>query len=426
MIRKKKAGNRGERGKKKPPAGRREAVGSFEYTFLVTVTLMLLAVGVVMVFSASWANAYFGNQDSYFYLKRELIYALIGLVLMFALARFDFMRLRKLSPLLMLVSVGLLVLVFIPGFGSCAKGACRWLGFGPFTFQPSELAKLSTVLFVAAVLQSRPRLLASVKDMLLPLLALPAVACVLILVEPDMGTAIAIMVTVAAMLFIAGTRLRDLALMGAVTSLAALPFIILFPYRMARITAFINPWQDARDSGFQVIQSLVALGSGGLFGVGIGKSIQKFSYLPEAHTDMILSIIGEEMGLIGVLVIIAAYAALAYVGFRIALQSKNLYGKYVAGGITSLLISQAVINACAVMGLLPLTGIPLPIISYGGSSLVVILSSIGILLNIAVNPRGKIAARPSRKFRAIEGGNRSRGHGRAPGSRSGAGRRAQG
>jgi len=421
LSRKKSKGKNG--GKEKP---RRGTANAFEYTFLVTVTLVLLAIGVVMVFSASWANAYFGNHDSYFYLKRELIYAALGLVLMFALARFDFTRLRRLSPLLMLASIGLLVLVFIPGFGSCAKGACRWLGFGPFTFQPSELAKLATVLFVAAVLSARPRLLASIKDMALPLLALPLVACVLVLVEPDMGTAIAIIVTVAAMLFIAGMRLRDLALMSAVAGLAALPFVVLFPYRMARITAFINPWQDARESGFQVIQSLVALGSGGIFGVGIGKSIQKFSYLPEAHTDMILSIIGEEMGLIGVLVVLAVYGALAYVGFRIALKSRNLFGKYVAAGITSLLISQAVINACAVMGLLPLTGIPLPIVSYGGSSLVVILSSIGILLNIAVNPRGKIAASPSRKFRAIEGGNRSRGHGRSSGSRPGAGRRAQG
>jgi len=420
------SGGKVKRGKKKGQGRRRESEGAFEYTFLVTVTLALLAIGVVMVFSASWANAYFGNHDSYFFLKRELIYAALGLALMFALARFDFMRLRKLSPLLMLMSIGLLLLVFIPGFRSCAKGACRWIGFGPFTFQPSELAKLSTVLFVAAVLSARPRVVRSIRDMALPLLALPAVACVLVLVEPDMGTSIAIIVTVAAMLFIAGMRLRDLAMMGAVAGMAALPFIILFPYRLARITAFINPWRDARESGFQVIQSLVALGSGGLFGVGVGKSIQKFSYLPEAHTDMILSIIGEELGLVGVVAVMVIYGALAYVGFRIALRSRNRFGKYLAGGITSLLISQAVINACAVMGLLPLTGIPLPIVSYGGSSLVVILSGIGILLNIAVNPRGKIAATPSRKFRAIQGGDRSRGYGRSPGSRPGAGRRAQG
>ncbi len=399
--------------------------GSFEYTFLVTVTLVLLAVGVVMVFSASWARAYFEpDKGSYYYLVREVIYAAIGLAFMFGLARFDYMRLRSYSLPLLLGSFGLLVLVFIPGVGSCAKGACRWVDLGVATFQPSELAKLAVVLFVAAVLYAKPRLLLNIRELLVPVLLLPAIASVMVLLEPDMGTAVTIMMAVAAMLFVGGIRMRDLAIMGGAVAAVALPFIIFTPYRLARITAFINPWQDARESGFQVIQSLVALGSGGLFGVGVGNSIQKFNYLPEAHTDMILSIIGEELGLVGVMGIVILYGALAYAGFRIALKSRNLFGKYVAAGITSLLISQAVINACAVMGLLPLTGIPLPIVSYGGTSLVVILASIGILLNIAVNPERKDAAKTRRKFRALEGGNRGGGNSRTPGSRIGAGGRA--
>lgn len=407
--------------------GSREAAGSFEYTFLVTVTLVLLAIGVVMVFSASWANAFFGeNQDSYYYLKRELIFAALGLVLMFTMARVDYTRLRQAAPVLLLASLGALLLVFVPGVGVCAKGACRWVGSGPVTFQPSELAKLAVILYVATIMYNRPRLMGSLKRFLLPIMGLPALACLLILVEPDMGTTITVVITVTGMLLVGGVRMRDMGALAAGAGVVGLIAVVLEPYRIARFTTFLNPYEDVHGSGFQIVQSLVALGSGGIFGVGIGKSIQKFNYLPEAHTDMILSIIGEELGLLGVLVVVVTYGAFAYVGFRIALRSRNLFGKYLAAGITSLLIGQAAVNLCAVMGLLPLTGIPLPIISYGGSSLVVILASIGILLNVAVNPRSRIAVGPKRKLRAIEGGNSSRGDGRPSRSRAGSGRRANG
>lgn len=413
---------------KKKGGGRvRRSYGSFEYTFLVTVTLVLLAMGVVMVFSASWARAYFGeNQDSYYYLKRELVFVALGLVCMFGLARFNYTRLRQIAPVLMAVSVGLLLLVFIPGIGVSAKGATRWVGLGVANFQPSELAKLAVVLYVAAVICVRPRLLSGLKEMALPVLAPPALACGLILFEPDMGTTITIVAAVTGILLAGGIRLRDLSFLGALAGTLGLAAVLIAPYRVARLTAFINPWEDARESGFQIIQSLVAMGSGGLFGVGIGESIQKFNYLPEAHTDMILSIIGEELGLIGVMLVVLAYAAFAYIGYRIALNCRDLFGKYLAAGITTLLVSQAAINFCAVMGLLPLTGIPLPMISYGGSSLVVILSGIGIMLNIAINPRGKVAATPERKFRTIDGGNRSGRDRRSPGARAGSRRRAHG
>ncbi|MHB1390484.1 MAG: putative lipid II flippase FtsW [Thermoleophilia bacterium] len=444
---------------------RQRATASFEYNFLVAVTLFLLAVGVVMVFSASWASAYFNSGaapqpvttqtqadaaagsgpetgylpaqstdscaqggckgDSYQYLWRELIFGGVGLLLMFGLAHYDFTRLRKIAPALMVVCLGLLLLVFVPGFSSASKGASRWIGFGPLTFQPSELTKLGVVIFLATMMYKRPRLLYSIKS-LGPLLGLPLLASILILRQPDMGTAITIVLTVTMMLIIGGIRLKDMAIMGGIAATAGSLYVAIEPYRMARMTAFINPWADASASGFQIIQAMVAMGSGGLFGVGIGQSIQKFNYLPEAHTDMILAIIGEEVGLLGILGVVLLYVALAYVGFRIALKCDNLFGKYLAAGITSLLVSQAAVNLCAVTGLLPLTGIPLPIISYGGSSLVVILSGIGILLNIAVNPRGKIATVPERKNRAAADSD-SRGRDGRP-SRAGAGyrRRAQG
>ncbi|MEW6019362.1 MAG: putative peptidoglycan glycosyltransferase FtsW, partial [Pseudomonadota bacterium] len=300
------------------------------------------------------------------------------------------------------------------------------IGVGDLTFQPSELAKLAIVLHVAAMMYRRPRVMSDLRSMALPVLALPAVACLLVLLEPDMGTTITIVLAMAGMLVVGGIRGKDMALLGGGAFVAGLGFVAMAPYRMARMTAFLDPWRDPRESGFQIIQSLVALGSGGLFGVGVGRSVQKFNYLPEAHTDMILSIIGEELGLMGVLLVVVLFAAFAYVGFRIALGCDNLFGKYLAAGVTTLLVGQAAVNLCAVTGLLPLTGIPLPIISYGGSSLVVILSSIGILLNVAVNPRSKIAKAPERRVSASEGGRGGGGYRRASGAGAGRGRRAQG
>ncbi|MBE0429130.1 MAG: putative lipid II flippase FtsW [Thermoleophilia bacterium] len=409
--------------KPKGTSSTRPQRASFEYTFLVTLTLILLAVGIVMVFSASWASAYFaeGEGDSYLYLKRELLFASLGLILMFGLARFDFTRLRKAAPLLMLLSLSLLFLVFIPGVGVTAKGATRWIGYGPAAFQPSELAKLAVVLYVATVMFKRPRLLGDLKSLFLPVLGLPVLACLLVLFQPDMGTAIIIVLAMAGMLVIGGARKKDIAVMGGVAAVLGFAYVALAPYRMARLTTFIDPWSDPRESGFQIIQSMVALGSGGIFGVGIGESIQKFNYLPEAHTDMIVAIIGEELGLLGVLGVVFLYAAFAYVGYRIALNCDNPFGKYLAAGLTSLMVGQAAVNLGAVTGLLPLTGIPLPIISYGGSNLIVMLSGIGILLNIAVNPRGKIATVPQRKLRAVKGGDGGRRYRGA--SRPGAGNR---
>ncbi len=407
---------------------RRRPTGATEYIILTVLTMMLLAFGVVMVFSASWANSYLGAaHDSFYYLKRELIFAAAGLALMFIMARFDYTRLRKLAPVLMVASLALLALVLIPGIGHKTNGARRWIGFGlgGFQPQPAEFAKLAVILYLAAVMSARRRLLTSLRDMALPLLIMPALACGLVLVEPDLGTALTISIIFASMLIIGGVRLRLLALPAlggaAVTALS----VLISPHQASRITVFLDPWKDAQGSGYQIIQSLVGLASGGLFGVGIGNGVQKFDWLPENHTDMILSIIGEELGLIGVLAVLLGFAVFAFIGYRIALKCRDPFGKHLAAGVTTLMISQAAVNFCAVTGMLPLTGVPLPIISYGGSSLVVILASIGILLNIAINPRSKIAP-VKRNLKAIEGGNRGRRNSRAPRARAGSRRRAHG
>ena len=416
----------------------------FEYSFLLILTMAILALGVVMVFSASWAQGFFnsdggaatGDPDSYRYLKRELIFAALGIVSCLTLARYDYRKLRRGAPLLMLVSIGLLVLVFIPGIGVTQNGARSWIGSSGFlTFQPSELAKLAAVIFIAARLYEKPKLLGRLKKLVVPVLGLPLVALVLIAAEPDLGTAGILFVAMVMMLIVGGVRMGVIAGIGAGTGLAAMASLMINPHQRERIASymdsllhfwditFIRSWSEAQDAGFQLVQSLVAMGSGGMLGLGLGESIQKFNYLPEAHTDMILSIIGEELGLAGVLGVVLGFTAFAYIGFRIALRCNDRFGKFLAAGITSLLVGQAAVNVSAATGILPLTGIPLPLISYGGSSLVVILSAIGILLNISVNKRGRVG---TARFKTVEGGNRSRRNGRPPGSRSRARERAYG
>jgi cell division protein FtsW len=250
--------------------------------------------------------------------------------------------------------------------------------------QPSEIAKLAVALWVAAYLSRRPAP-RTLGELLRPLGLVVGAACGLILVEPDLGTAIAITIMVATMLVVAGARLSVLA--GAASLGVALVLLAIWiePYRRARLSSFLDPWQDADGSGFQAVQAMIALGSGGIFGVGLGESVQKVYYLPEASTDMIFAIVGEELGLVGAFAVIAAFVVFGYAGFNIALACKNRFGKLLAAGLTALVCGQAAVNVAAVLGLAPLTGIPLPFVSYGGSSLIVGLASVGILLNIAVN-----------------------------------------
>jgi cell division protein FtsW len=279
--------------------------------------------------------------------------------------------------------------------GQAANGARRWISFGPAQFQPSELAKLALAVWAASYL-ARRRAPRTLKELWRPIGVTTVVFCSLILVEPDLGTAIAIVVMLAAIVLVSGTPGRTLGAGVGIAATLGLLAVWFEPYRRARLFSFLNPWQDAQGAGFQTVQAMIGLGSGGIFGVGLGQSVQKANYLPEAHTDMIFAIIGEELGLVGATFVIAAYCAFAYAGLRIALQCKDPFGKRLAAGLTALVCGQASINLAAVMGLAPLTGIPLPFVSYGGSSLVVGLACVGILLNIAANGGVARASIPDR------------------------------
>jgi cell division protein FtsW len=361
---------------------RRRASTHLEYHLLVLVTLALVAFGLVMVYSASSARALLGSDDPAYYLKRQALYAVAGLVALVLLSRTDYRRLRHVAGPLLLASFVLLVAVL--AVGTAVNGARRWIPLGTLTFQPSEVAKLALALWIAGLLARRPAP-QTLGDLVRPIGLVVGAACALILVEPDLGSALAIAIMVAAVLLVAGTPVRTLATGSGIAGMLVLAAIWFEPYRRARIFSFIDPWHDPQGAGFQSVQAMIALGSGGIFGVGLGESVQKIYYLPEASTDMIFAIVGEELGLVGVLAVIGAFALFAYAGLNIALRCHDPFGKRLAAGLTALVCGQAAVNVSAVMGLAPLTGVPLPFVSYGGSSLVVGLASVGILLNIAVN-----------------------------------------
>jgi|GraSoiStandDraft_4_1057263.scaffolds.fasta_scaffold06112_4 cell division protein FtsW len=382
---------------------------TLEWQLLVLVPLALTAFGLVMVYSATSASAALGHANPMGYLERQTIYAVIGVVLLVVAARSDFRKLRPLAPALVVSSLVLCAFVLVAG--ERINGARRWLGFGPAAFQPSELAKLALVVWCAAYLARRPPP-RTLKDLARPIGTLVGLFCLLILVEPDLGTVITIVVMVGAMLLVSGTPLPTLGTAyGIVFGLAAIA-TWASPYRRARLLVFLDPWHDPLGNGLQNVQALISLGSGGVFGRGLGQGIHKIHYLPEAHTDMIFAVIGEELGLVGAALLMAGYAAFAYAGLRLALTCKDPFGKRLAAGITALVCGQAAINLAAVLGLAPLTGIPLPFVSYGGSSLVMALLSVGILLNIA---RGHGAARTA----AVPDRGRGNGRTRRAGARGG-------
>ena len=357
---------------------------TLEHSILLTVTLCLLAAGAVMVYSASSAEALLGGSgDSAQFLKRYLIYGALGLLALRACSRVSLRSVKRATPVLLLVAFLLTAAVMIPGVGVKVNGATRWLGAGPVQFQPSELLKVALVLYSAALLAARPRRVRMLGGLMKPLALVVGAACALLIAQPDMGTALVICAAVGALLVAAGARIRHLALLGVGLALSALVVALAEPYRRERLTAFLDPWSDAGDSGFQAVQAMIAIGSGGLFGVGLGESVQKVFYLPEAHTDMILAIIGEELGLLGIGCVVALYALIGYAGLRAAKIAGDRYTKLLGAGITTLILSQATLNLFAVMGLAPLTGVPLPFISYGNSNMIVLLGAMGLLLGIA-------------------------------------------
>ncbi|HUK94936.1 MAG TPA: putative lipid II flippase FtsW [Gaiellaceae bacterium] len=367
--------------------------GQLEASVLTLITFGLVAFGLVMVYSATSASAALANGDPAYYLKRQAGYALLGLVLMLVASRTDFRVLRRLAPVLMVSSIVLLLAVLV--IGQAVNGARRWITVGPAVFQPSELAKLALAVWAAAYL-ARKRPPRTLGELWRPVGLLAGIVSVLLLLEPDLGTAITILVMLSAMLLVAGTPVRTVGTGVLIAGAVSMVAVWFEPYRRARLFSFINPWHDAQGAGYQTVQAMIGLGSGGIFGRGLGQSIEKANFLPEAHTDMIFAIIGEELGLVGATAVIAAYAAFAYFGLRIALSCRDPFGKRLAAGLTVLICGQAAINLAAVLGLAPLTGIPLPFVSYGGSSLVVALASVGILLNIARDAGAQRASVPDR------------------------------
>jgi cell division protein FtsW len=390
--------------------------GQLESHVLVLVTLGLVAFGLVMVYSATSAPAALSRTDPMSYLKKQGGYALFGVALMMLASRFDYRKLRLFAPALVLTALAGCFAVLV--IGARINGARRWIEVGPATFQPSELAKLAMAVWAASYLCRRPAP-RTLRELWRPIGLLLGLFCVLILAEPDLGTAISLVLVLLAVLVVSGTPGSTLAAAGSITVALGLVAIWLEPYRRARIFSFIDPWKDPQGAGFQTVQALISLGSGGWFGVGLGQGVAKINYLPEAHTDMILGVIGEELGLVGVATVLAAFVAFAWAGLRVALMCKDPFGKRLAVGVVALVSGQAVINLAAVLGLAPLTGIPLPLISYGGSSLVVTLLGVGVLLNIAGSGARAAAAVPDRG--RGDGGTRravARGRGSAAAARS--------
>jgi cell division protein FtsW len=383
--------------------------GQLESSLLILTTLGLVAFGLVMVYSATSAPAALGDSDPGYYLKRQSVYALFGIGLMVAVSRTSFRTFRYFAPLLVTGSLALLLAVLV--IGTPINGARRWITVGPAVFQPSELAKLALCVWAAAYL-SRRRAPRSLEELARPFGLLVAVFCVLLLAEPDLGTSITIVVMLAGLLVVAGTPLRVLGLGAGIVTGLALAAIAIEPYRRERLLSFFDPWSDADGAGFQSVQALISLGSGGIFGVGLAESVGKVFYLPEAHTDMIFAIVGEELGLVGTSAVIAAFFLFAYAGFRVALACRDPFGKLLAAGLTTLICGQALVNLAAVLGLAPLTGIPLPFVSSGGSSLVIALTSVGILLNIAgddaASARARVPDRGRRNGRSRAAGPRRR------------------
>ncbi|MGH2841519.1 MAG: putative lipid II flippase FtsW [Solirubrobacteraceae bacterium] len=419
-----------------PQTAKRRTPKPVEYNILLTATLCLLAAGAVMVYSASSARTLLETGgDGTGYLVKYLVYGAIGLVIMQTLARgggMDFVR--RITPGLLAISFVLLLAVKLPGIGVRINGAQRWIGAGPLQFQPSELMKLALVLYAAGLLAAHPARLRTLKGIASPLLVVFGAAILLIASQPDLGTALVIAFTLGALLLVAGVPMRLLGTLAAGGAALVVVFVLIEPYRAARLTAFLNPWAHSDSIGFQSVQGQIALGSGGFFGVGLGESVQKVFYLPEAHTDFILAVIGEEIGIAGVCGVLFLYGLIGYAGLRAAKAATTRFAQLLAAGLTALILCQALLNIFAVLGLAPLTGVPLPFISSGSSSLLVLLATMGMLLNVAARNEMHLAAIPnpgSRRHdaqgsRRAQSAHRGRWDGRARGARAGGRRAAEG
>ncbi|MGH2795783.1 MAG: putative lipid II flippase FtsW [Actinomycetota bacterium] len=387
--------------KKKAGAG----TGTRTYYLMTSITAILLGFGLVMILSASSVSSYTQYGSSFLFFQRQVVWAVIGVAAMLVASRVDYHRWRGLGWLVLLATVGGLVLVLHPSFGTRVGGSSRWLGFGNLRIQPSEVAKLALLLVAADVCVRKAGKLTTLRELVLPLGVIVAAVSGLILLQPDLGTTLICVAIVFVVVFVGGVPLPLIAGLGVIGGVGAFGMALTEGYRRARIFAFLNPFSDPLNSGYQAVQSLIALGSGGFFGVGLGGSRQKWLYVPNAHTDFIFAILGEELGLIGTMMVIGLFVAFAYVGVRTARRAPDAFGRLVAIGVTTWIVGQAIVNMGAVTGLLPITGVPLPLVSFGGSALVVSLVGIGILANIARQeqwpPPGSSKAKAAKPRRAL-------------------------
>ncbi|MBE6157287.1 MAG: stage V sporulation protein E [Firmicutes bacterium] len=347
-------------------------------------TIIVLSIfGLIMIYSASSIWAEYKFNDSFHYFKYQLVFLIIGILVMLFISKIDYKIYYENANKILLICFVLLILVLIPGIGSVRNGSRSWFGIGPFGIQPSEATKLGMIIFTSKYLTNSNKFLKSYKKGVFPILGILFTLFGLIMLQPDLGTGTILVLSIIVLLFIAGVNMKFFFGIGILGVIGIIILIVIAPYRMDRITSFVDPWSDALGTGFQIIQSLYAIGPGGLLGNGFLNSIQKQFYLPEPQTDFIFSIIAEEFGVVGAFIVVGLFLIILYRGINIALNTKDLFSKYLAFGMTFQIIFQAIMNLMVVIGLIPVTGVTLPFISYGGSSLLISMVSIGILLNIS-------------------------------------------
>ena len=356
---------------------------NIEYYFIFIITALLLVAGMVMVSSASMPFGESYHNDAFYFIRKQILWSVISLILLFIFSRIDYHKIAKISNFLILISIGLLAIVLIPGMGTEIGGSRRWINLPFFSLQPSEFVKIAIIIYLSDVLNKKYRQIYKIKTILFPAFIFLLIATFLIFMEPNFSVAVTIWIIIFILMFVGEVRFKHIIGIGITWLIFSTGYLFLENYRRERIFAFLNKTVEAGGSNFQINQSLIALGSGSIFGVGLGNSLQKYSYLPEANTDFIFSIIGEEFGLIGTLFVVALFILFVFFGIRIALKAKDYLGRLMAIGITSLVTTQALINIAVTVGAIPVTGMTLPFISMGGSSLISMMIGVGILLNIS-------------------------------------------
>ncbi len=348
---------------------------------LLISVIFLSLFGLLMIYSSSsiWANYKF--NDPYKYLKTQAIFILLGIFIINIVSKIPYIHYKKYSNLILISCITLLVLVLIPGIGTIRNGSRSWFGIGGLGIQPSEFTKLGVIIFTSKYLSNNK--IKDIKTSVLPILLIVFIIFGLIMLEPDFGTGVIIVMSIIALLFVSGVNMSFFIKLGILGLIGIVILVIIAPYRLERITSFLNPWSDPLGSGFQIIQSLYAIGPSGLLGMGLGNSIQKHFYLPEPQTDFIFSIISEELGFLGVIIVATLFITIIYRGIKISINQEDNFAKYLSFGITFSIAFQTILNLMVVVGLIPVTGVTLPFLSYGGSSLLISMTSIGILLNIS-------------------------------------------